>query len=119
MESSQSSTDSQANAAADTAIRSAIDRFAAAIRAKDINGAMSLFAPDVLSYDLAPPLRHGGGEDFRQHWRVLSEAYEGDIGYEIRDLHIAVSSDLAFSHSLNRTSGTLRNGQHTDRWLRW
>ena len=26
---------------------------------------------------------------------------------------------MAFSHSLNWISGTLKNGQKTDRWLRW
>jgi ketosteroid isomerase-like protein len=26
---------------------------------------------------------------------------------------------LAFSRSLNRISGTMKNGQKSDRWLRW
>jgi ketosteroid isomerase-like protein len=112
-----SETEGQAADAA--AIRASIDRFVAAIRAKDIDGVMSIFAADVVSYDLAPPLQHGGGEVFKEHWRALFGAYEGAIDYEIRDLHIGVSNDVAFTYSLNRTAGLLKSGQRSERWLRW
>ena len=101
------------------AIRDSVERFVTAIRAKDIAGVMAIFAPEVISFDLAPPLQHGGGDVFKEHWKALFEAYDGAIDYEIRDLQIAVSGDLAFTHSLNRTSGTLKSGQHSERWLRW
>ena len=38
----------------DAAIRELIDGFVKAIRAKDINGVMSVFAPEVVSFDLGP-----------------------------------------------------------------
>jgi uncharacterized protein (TIGR02246 family) len=101
------------------AIHDLIDRFTKGIRAKDIGAVMGIFAQEVISYDLGAPLQHGGGEIFIQHWQALFAAYEGPIDYEIRDLHIAASNDQAFSHSLNRTSGTLKNGQRSERWLRW
>jgi hypothetical protein len=40
------------------AIRELINGFTKAIRAKDINGVMSVFDPDVVSFDLGPPLQH-------------------------------------------------------------
>jgi uncharacterized protein (TIGR02246 family) len=100
-------------------IRALIDRFAAAIRGKDLRGVMSVFADDVISFDLGPPLQHGGGDVFVAHWRALFDAYDGAIEYEIRDLHVEVAHDLAFSRSLNRTAGTLKNGRRAERWLRW
>jgi ketosteroid isomerase-like protein len=30
-----------------------------------------------------------------------------------------VGDDVAFCHSLNRVSGTLRNGHRSDFWVRW
>lgn len=111
---------SHENRAADeSAIRQLIDDFVRAIRAKDIEGVMSVFAPDVVSFDLAPPLQHGGGRPFRRRWQELFDSYQGSIDYEIRDLTVAAHDVVAFSHSLNRTGGTLRNGQRSDRWLRW
>jgi uncharacterized protein (TIGR02246 family) len=103
----------------EAAVRELVDGFVKAIRAKDIKGVMSVFAPEVVSFDLGPPLQHGGGEAFIKRWQELFESYQGPIDYEIRDLSITAGQDVAFSHSLNRISGTMKNGQKTDRWLRW
>jgi len=101
------------------AIRALVDGFVNAIRAKDIDGVMAVFAPDVLSFDLGPPLQHGGGETFVKRWHELFDSFQGPIHYEVRDLKIAASDDVAFSYSLNRISGTTKTGAQADRWLRW
>jgi uncharacterized protein (TIGR02246 family) len=103
----------------EAAIRELVGGFVEAIRTKDIHGVMSVFAPDVVSFDLGPPLQHGGGETFTRRWHELFESYQSPIDYEVRGLTIAAGGDVAFSHSLNRVSGTLRNGQRSDRWVRW
>lgn len=103
----------------EAAVRELIDGFVKAIRARDIDGVMSVFAPEVISFDLGPPLQHGGGEAFKKRWQELFESFQGPIDYEVRDLSITVGNDVAFSHSLNRISGTMKNGPKTDRWLRW
>jgi len=103
----------------EAAIRELIDGFVKAIGAKDINGVMSVFASKVVSFDLGPPPQHGGGETFSKRWQELFESYQSPIDYEVRDLSITAGDDVAFSHSLNRISGTTKNGQKTGRWLRW
>src|SRR4051812_22343427 len=102
----------------EVAIRKLVDAFVASIRAKDVDGVMAAFAPNVVSFDLGPPLQHGGGETFAKRWRELFDAYEGGLDYEVRDLSITTSGDVAFSRSLNQMGGTLKNGQKTARWLR-
>jgi ketosteroid isomerase-like protein len=87
--------------------------------AKTLTQVMSVFAPEVVSFDLGPPLQHGGGKTFMKHWQELFESYQSPIEYEVRDLGIIAGDDVAFSHSLNRIRGTMKNGQKTDRWLRW
>jgi uncharacterized protein (TIGR02246 family) len=103
----------------EAAIRKLIDGFVKAIHAKDMNGVMSVFAPDVVSFDLGPPLHHGGGEAFMKRWHELFGSYQSPIDYEVRGLSIVAGDDVAFSHSLNRIGGTMKNGRKTDRWLRW
>jgi len=100
-------------------IRELVDGFVKSIRAKDVHGVMSVFAPGVVSFDLGPPLQHGGGEPFMKRWQELFASYKSEIDYEIRELSVTASEDVAFSHSLNRIGGTLQNGQRSDRWLRW
>ena len=48
----------------------------------------------------------------------MRQCYQGPIEYEIRDLTITAEQTLAVSHSINRISGTLQNGQKGDFWLR-
>ncbi len=103
----------------ETAIGELIAGLVKAIRGKDVDGVMSAFAPEIVSFDIGPPLQHGGGETFMKRWQELFESYENPIGYEVRDLSITASDDVAFSHSLNRISGTMKNGQKRERWLRW
>ncbi|MHB8599424.1 MAG: YybH family protein [Ktedonobacteraceae bacterium] len=55
----------------------------------------------------------------RKVWEEVFFVYQGPIDYEIHDLSITVGDDVAFTHSLNRISGTMNNGQKTDLWLRW
>ena len=99
-------------------IRQRIDKLAQAIRAKDLETAMSVYAPEIVSFDFEPPLQHVGAEAKRRNWVGAFTAYEHLLGYEIRDLAITVGDDVAFAHSLNRISGVLKNGSRTDFWLR-
>jgi ketosteroid isomerase-like protein len=45
--------------------------------------------------------------------------YQRPLGYEIRDLTLTLGDEVAFGRSLNRVSGTLKNGNSTNFWLRW
>lgn len=100
-------------------IRKRIDTLLAALRAMDLEGVMSIYAPDIVSFDIAPPLRQVGADAKRKNWMGAFAMYQRPLGYEMRDLTITVGDDVAFSYSLNRISGTLQNGNRTDFWLRW
>jgi uncharacterized protein (TIGR02246 family) len=106
-------------AASEAAVRRLIDRYVEAIRTKDIDGVMSAYAPDFVAFDVVPPLRFVGAEAYRKVWQEIFATFEGHIPYEIRDLSIAAGDEVAFSHSLNRNSGTMKTGQKVDLWLRW
>ena len=100
-------------------IRRRIDELVNAIRAMDLDGAMSIYAPDIVSFDIVPPLRHVGAEKKRKQWVDAFAIYQPPLGYETHDVTIAVGDDVAFGHSLNRVSGTLKNGRRSDFWVRW
>lgn len=106
-------------AASDEArIREAIDNWAKALRAKDIKGVMSHFAADLVTFDLAPPLEYVGADSLRKNLEDWFPTFRGPIGYEISNLHIDASQDLALCRSLNRITGTRTGGEKTDVWVR-
>ena len=100
-------------------IRRRIDNGVKAIRAMELEGVMALYAPDIVSFDIVPPLRHAGAEAKRNNWVDVFATYQRPLGYEMRDLTITVGDDVAFGHSLNRITGTLKNGHRSEVWLRW
>jgi PhnB protein len=78
---------------------------------------MSHYAPDLVAFDMAPPLQHRR-DDVAQGLAEWFATWEGSIGYEMRDLAVTTSNDIAFAHGLNRLSGKRTDGQNTDVWLR-
>jgi ketosteroid isomerase-like protein len=100
-------------------IRGLIDRFAEAFRVKDVDGCMAIFAPEIVSFDIVPPLQAVGAESFVTHWVDFFGSYEGPIHVEFPDIRIVAGEDVAFSYCLHRIAGTLKNGHKTDFWLRW
>jgi ketosteroid isomerase-like protein len=99
-------------------IRERIDQWAKAIRAKNVDGLMSHYAPDILLFDLTPPLQYRGADVYRKSLEEWFSTFQGPVGYEIRDLSIMAGDDVAFCHSLNRIGGTRTNGEETDVWVR-
>lgn len=95
-----------------------IESWTKALRAKNIDALMSHYTPDVLLYDLAPPLVHRGAEVYRKSWEQWLPTFQGPVGYEIRNLRITTGDDVAFSTSLNRLSGLRTSGEQTDVWVR-
>jgi ketosteroid isomerase-like protein len=106
-------------AVAEALIRQRVEDAVNAIRARDIDGVMSLYAPNIVSFDLTPPLRYAGADSKRRAWQEAFAAFTGPIAYEVRDLNVTTQGELAFVHGVNHVSGTLANGRITDLWLRW
>ena len=92
-------------------IRALIDARAEAVRAKDVSGAMSSVAPDLLAFDVVNPLRYSGADAAR-------ERLEDWFDYKMADLSIATGGDIAYCHSLNRVSGTKVGGEGLVMWWR-
>jgi uncharacterized protein (TIGR02246 family) len=103
----------------EAAIQGLLDDCIRSVCSKNIDGVMSVYAQEVVSFDIVPPLQYIGADAFRKVWEETFFVYQGPINYEIHDINITVGDDVAFTHSLNRISGTMNNGQKTDFWLRW
>lgn len=106
------------NAINEAHIRELIENNAKAIRAKDIDGATSNYAPEVLLFDLINPLRSGGLEALRKRLEQWFSTFQDSLGYELRDLSIVASETVAFCHSLNHVSATRTDGVKLDMWWR-
>ena len=103
---------------AERQVRAVVDRIAAAIRDKDVDAVMAHYAPDIVAFDLPPPLQYRGAAMIRKRLSQWLCSFQGEIGFDMRDVAITAGDDVAFCHSLNRVSGTTRDGVAVDMWWR-
>jgi ketosteroid isomerase-like protein len=88
------------------------------IATKDLDALRRLYADDVVSFDVEPPLQHLGIEAKLHNWERAFAVFD-QVSYEVRDLTFTVGVDVAFGHGFGRLSGTLRNGARTEgMWVR-
>ncbi len=99
-------------------IRALIDDRVKAVHGKDAQAAVRDIAPDIVSFDVVNPLRRVGSDENERRAEEWFSSFQGPIGFEIRDLSITASNNLAFSHALHRYSGTTVNGQQLGMWVR-
>jgi uncharacterized protein (TIGR02246 family) len=102
----------------DAQIRECMDTLAQALRAKDINTLMVHYAPDIVTFDLRPPLQVQGVDAYRKNFEAWFASVQGPIDYEIRDLRITMNDDIAFCHSLSHVKSTRTTGEKADYWVR-
>jgi ketosteroid isomerase-like protein len=99
-------------------LRGRLDRLADTLRAKDLDGLRRIYAADVVSFDVEPPLQHVGIDAKLANWTRAFGFFE-KLDYEVRDLVLAVGGDVAFGYCFGRLSGTLRDGTVTSgMWVR-
>jgi uncharacterized protein (TIGR02246 family) len=99
-------------------IQAWLDRWTKAFTQMDVDSILALYTDDVVAYDVVPPLQYVGKAEYRIDYEQFFSRYDS-LHVEVRDLHIGTSGDLAYASGLELISGTLRNSQKCNVWLRF
>lgn len=102
----------------EASLRQRFEKLAQAIRDKNIDDLMVDFSPDVVAYDLMPPLELCGADAYRKSFERWFALFEGPINYEMQGLRISLSESHAFCHCLSHVTGTRLGGDKADYWVR-
>jgi ketosteroid isomerase-like protein len=100
------------------AIRAAIDAIMKAVRTNDVEAFLRHCSPDIVVFDMVPPLEQKGWDALRRSWGIALGSFEGPIEYEVDHLDICTSGDVAFSRSLAHFGGTSKDGKRVMNHLR-
>lgn len=95
-------------------IRESMDALGQALRARDINALMAHYAPEIVTFDVRPPLQIQGVDAYRKNFEAWFASVQGPIDYEIRDLRITMSDDVAFCHYVAQVKSTRTTGEKAD-----
>jgi uncharacterized protein (TIGR02246 family) len=99
-------------------VRALFDAQFAAIRAKDVDRLMAVYSPDVVYFDVVPPLQYVGSAALRGRFTQWLDGYDGPVAFEARQFAVSARGDMAVAHWLSRAAGTLKNGREVGAWVR-
>src|SRR5262245_34786205 len=102
----------------DHEIRTLVDTFSKEVREKNVDALMRHYAPELVVFNIVPPLREKGIEANRKSWTEWLDSFKGGVDYQVRDLTVVGNDDVAFSHSLNHVVGESRESGRVDGWVR-
>lgn len=105
------------NEAEKQAILAKREKWRQTFETKSLEGIMEYYAPDILSYDLMPPIQFEGESMWRQNWVSFFNSFH-DITLTFEDLTVFQSGDLATIRGLTRLQCTTANGDKIDMWSR-
>ncbi len=84
-----------------TEIRALIVRWAEAIRAQNIAGVLADHSPDMLMFDVPPPLQLSSVESYKRSWEPFFASFEGGaVMFNVRDISVHAGGDVAFATAL-------------------
>jgi uncharacterized protein (TIGR02246 family) len=88
--------------ASKSAIRALIERWAAAVQARDLNGVLADHSDDIQMFDVPPPNEVRGIEAYRKTWPPFFEWLKQGGVFEIVALDVTAGVDVAFATALLR-----------------
>ena len=99
-------------------IRELVESWATAVRHKDMEAILAHRAPDLLMFDVPPPLQLNGIEAYRASWSKFFPWLERGGTFQLSDISVTTGSDVAFCHALIRCGNPRSSGRKDDLTVR-
>jgi ketosteroid isomerase-like protein len=89
-------------AAAEGQIRALIEAWADAVRRHDMPGILAHHQPDVVMFDVPPPLQSRGLDEYEKTWDLFFKYHKPSQTFDIEELAIVAGEDVAFAVAIMR-----------------
>jgi ketosteroid isomerase-like protein len=95
----------------EAAIRDLVKNCAKAVRTRNLDGVLANHSPDILMFDVPPPIQSKGIEAYKKTWDLFFSWFQDSGLFDIGEMNITAGSDVAFVTALMRCAGTEANGR--------
>jgi ketosteroid isomerase-like protein len=92
-------------------VKQVLETWAETTRTGQLDRVLANHAKDSVIFDVLPPLRYEDTESYRRSWDEWQPETPDDGTFELKDLAIRATTDLAFAHGLIQCGGTMPNGK--------
>ena len=93
------------------AIRQLLEEWTRVTREGPQDDVLKNHSDNVLIYDVLPPLKYESAATYRASWNEWQPDAQGDMQFELEDLNVTSSPEVAFAHGLLQCGGTLPGGK--------
>src|SRR3979411_1000394 len=87
---------------ADNQIKALIQTWADAARRHDFSGILAHHEPDIVMFDLPPPLQSKGMDEYKKTWDLFFKYHKPSQAFDIEELAITAGKDVAFAVAIMR-----------------
>ena len=98
----------------EAAIRALVESWARAVRNRNLSGILANHAPDIVMFDVPPPLQSKGIEAYERTWALFYSWSDDPVVFEISDMNITAGEDVAFATALMRCAPAGQNGKRAE-----
>ncbi len=94
----------------EAAIRKLIKDWARAVRTKNLKGILANHSPEILMFDVPPPLQSKGIDEYSKTWDLFFSWSDDPVVFDFTEMNITAGTDVAYVTALMRCSGTELRG---------
>jgi uncharacterized protein (TIGR02246 family) len=84
----------------ESVVRDLLERWAAAVRAKNMPEVLANHAPDFVMFDVPPPFESRGLAAYQDTWKLFYSSQPDPIAFDIKWLEVVAADEVAFAHMM-------------------
>jgi uncharacterized protein (TIGR02246 family) len=95
-------------------LRELIAQWAKAVRDEDLAGIRANHHPDMLMFDVPPPLLSRGLDAYMDTWKLFFPMQVRPIAFDFEQVEVTAGNDVAFATAIGRCAYIDGSGKNTD-----
>lgn len=88
--------------AEETRIKALLETWADAVRQHDVPAILAHHEPDMVMFDVPPPLQCKGIEAYERTWDLFFRYHEAGTAFDIQEFAVTAGQDVAFAFAIMR-----------------
>ena len=93
----------------EAAIRKLVEDWAGAVRTKNLNGILANHSPEILMFDVPPPLQSQGIDAYKKTWDLFFSWSDDPVVFDFIKMDITAGNNVAYVTALMRCGGIERD----------
>jgi ketosteroid isomerase-like protein len=92
-------------------VRAVVKSWADAIRENRQDDILKNHSPDLVIFDVLPPMKYASAESYRRSWGAWQPQTQSETQFDLEDLSVTATAEMAAAHCFIRCGGITPEGR--------